>query len=284
MSTIQTIKQQMLIKNTLVCGGLDPDLSLLPTDEQMSALADEDKVTAFLSQVVEVESPQVCAFKANKGFFDLLPGGHDVLNKIIYLCHQQGVMVIVDGKFGETQNSMRKTYLPNIFKKLNADGIVVNPYMGDEVMLPLEEYSDKAIVVLVKTSGPGSVVIQNITTANGRPLWETVLQLAVKRWNKAGNIIPVIAPTPEVDLPRLRQMIPDDMLILWAGVGAQGGDFSGLPLLLNSQNANVLINSSRDLLYPTVNVDQTWQESIARAVASFRHQLNSCRQKARNEC
>jgi orotidine-5'-phosphate decarboxylase len=165
-----------------------------------------------------------------------------------------------------------EAYIQNLFGSLQADGIVVNPYMGDDVMLPLVELADKSIVVLVKTSNPSGGIVQDVILQDGQPLWHHVLDLVVNRWNRNGNMIPVLSSTVELNADKLRVSIPDKMPILLAGVGAQGGSYTGLRKLLNSEGIGVFVNSSRGILYPQSR--KPWLIAIEKAAIELKESLN----------
>ena len=276
---IESLKGRMTSNNTLACCGLDPDLNKFPDDLSFRGLTNEEKTGAFLRQVVDLTADSVCAYKLQKAFFDRFPLGHGALKDIISYIHtrHQGIPAFVDCKIGDVDNTMC-AYLGNLFGELNADGIVVNPYMGDDVMKPMTQYPDKAIIVLAKTSNPGGGIVQDVLLNDGKPLWQHILKLTTERWNTAGNMIPVISSTVGLDLIEVRRLIPDKMPILLAGVGAQGGSYSDLGKLLNSKGHGVFVNSSREILYPKIENGQTWQNSIRLAVTKFKDELNKERQ------
>lgn len=275
MNAIATLAGRMQAGNTLACCGLDPDLTKIPVEVTGSGA---DRVYRFLSGVIEVAAPNVCAFKAQKAFFDGLDGGHEVLAEIVRDIHRDhpGVPVFVDCKVGDIDNTMA-AYTDFLLGQVDADGILINPYMGDEVLEAFDNYPNKAVVVLARTSNPGAAVVQDALMADGRPLWQYVLRLVVERWNKNGNLIPVISSTADLDLTATRRMIPDEMPILLAGVGAQGGDYSDLKALLNTSGSGVFVNSSRGLLYPPNFTGAAWQEAVAKAVVDFKEALNNAR-------
>lgn len=261
--------------NTLACCGLDPDLKRIPGEISGS---DEERVFRFLTGIVEAVAPHVCAFKAQKAFFDVLQGGHDVLIELVKYIHRNypKLPVFVDCKIGDIDNTM-VAYADLLFGQINADGILINPYMGDEVLAAFDSYPERAIIVLARTSNPGAAVVQDALMADGRPLWQYVLRLVVDRWNGNGNLIPVISSTAELDLEAIRRIIPDWMPVLLAGVGAQGGDYSDLKALLNTRGSGVFVNSSRGLLYPASPDDLPWQETVAKAALDFKEELNRAR-------
>jgi orotidine-5'-phosphate decarboxylase len=156
-----------------------------------------------------------------------------------------------------------------------ADGILVNPYMGNDVIQPLMDHTNKAIVVLAKTSNPGGGVIQNVVLHNGQLLWEYILEQIVGPWNKHRNMIPVLAATANLDMGRYRSLIPNLTPILLAGVGTQGGNTSNVRGLLNNEGVGVFVNSSRGILY--ANTHDTWQQSVEAAAVKLKITLNTAR-------
>lgn len=267
------IFERMKTHDTLVCCGLDPDLKKMPLELVGKKISDEEKVLEFLQAVVDVTVPHVCAYKAQKAFFDVLVGGHDVLKKLIDYIHStySGVPVIIDCKIGDIENTM-EAYVRSLFGLLQADGIVVNPYMGDDVMLPLAELADKSIVVLAKTSNPSGGIVQDVELQNGQPFWRYILDLVVNRWNRNTNMVPVLSSTVGLNMAEIRPLIPDKMPILLAGVGAQGGNYADLRNLLNSEDIGVFVNSSRGILYP--QSQKSWQVAIEEAVVGLKEALN----------
>jgi len=267
---------RMRSHGTLLCAGLDPDLRKLPPDVFEKPGTAEEKVFEFLRGAVDATGAHVCAYKAQKAFFDLLPGGHDVLKEIVRYVHQTqpGTPIIVDCKIGDIDNTM-VAYVENLFGSIQADGIVVNPYMGDDVVAPLIELTDKSIVVIVKTSNVSGGIVQDVLLHDGRPLWQYLLDLVVNRWNKNGNMIPVLSSTAGLDMTRIRPLMPDTMPILLAGVGAQGGSYNDLRYLLNSEGNGVFINSSRGLLYPASS--EPWRIAIETMAIAVKENLNRAR-------
>lgn len=79
---------QMRSHSTLLCAGLDPDLKRMPREILEKPGADEEKVLEFLRGAVDVTGTHVCAYKAQKAFFDLLSGGHNVLKEVVRYVHQ----------------------------------------------------------------------------------------------------------------------------------------------------------------------------------------------------
>lgn len=279
MKATAAIMRRMSTHNTLLCCGLDPDMSKMPRAVTAARRTPEEQVLEFMCTAVDQTAAHVCAYKIQKAFFDLLSGGHEVLRCVIEHIHEQyaGIPVIVDCKIGDIDNTMT-AYIANIFDLLKADGVVVNPYMGDDVLQPLAQLPDKAIVVLVKTSNPNGVIVQDVNLANGQMLWQYILDLMLSRWNTSGNMIPVLSSTASMALSTIRPLIPQQTPILLAGVGAQGGSLTGLADLLNNQGVGPFVNSSRGILYPPYSED--WAQDIQNAAIALKEALNRERKHA----
>lgn len=276
MPAVIQLMTRMMLYNTLLCCGLDPDLNKIPTSIRGTP---EERVLKFLKDVVDVTAEHVCAYKAQKAFFDMLIGGHEVLAEVITYIHSKhsGIPVIVDCKIGDIGNTMQ-AYTHNLFGLLQADGLLVNPYMGDDALLPLGEYADKAIIVLAKTSNPaGDGIIQDVILSDGRPLWQYVLDLIITRWNRNGNMIPTLSSTVGLDMAAVRRQIPNNMPILLAGVGAQGGNYNDLSRLVNRQGVGVFVGSSRGILYPPSQRDHSWLSEVEMAAIELKDRLNHAR-------
>lgn len=273
MNTIESIKKLAKERNTLVCAGIDPVLEYFPQEILKLSTSNDEKLLIFLKQYIDIVTPYVCVFKIQKAYFDIFENGHALLKEVIAYAHQYNTPVIVDCKIGDIDATMN-AYLKNIFDLLEADGVVVNPYMGDDVMLPFGAYPDKAIVPLVKTSNPSGSVVQNLILENGNQLWLEILDMVMNRWNTSRNMIPVIASTQDLNLLDVRKRIGDDTLVLFAGMGAQGGKLTQLKQLLNTQGQGVFVNSSRALMYPKLLENEKWGMAIHRVVRDFRDQLN----------
>jgi orotidine-5'-phosphate decarboxylase len=280
---LELLRQAIKSNNTLACCGLDPDINKMPREFfRRKELSEMFTVRRFLEVVIDLTAPHICCYKAQKAFFDIFPEGHELLKHTIAYVHNHHpeFPVFVDAKIGDVGNTM-DIYLRNIFGELNADGVVVNPYLGDDVMRPFESLPDKAAIVTVKTSNPDAAIIQDVILQDGRPLWKYILELTANRWNGAGNMVPVIGSTADIDMGDVRRIIPDDMPVLFAGYGVQGGTTKHLRQLLNSERYGVFVNSSRGILYPYDVEDPLWRDAILQAVKALRNTLNIERSRSK---
>ncbi|MCL4362453.1 orotidine-5'-phosphate decarboxylase [Candidatus Parvarchaeota archaeon] len=280
---IDKLNNAVRISNSLVCCGLDPDLERMPDEITNGKNSDFFTVLNFLTHVINITAKHVCAYKIQKAFFEQLDNGMDLLDYVISYIHQKypHIVIMLDSKIGDIDNTM-KAYVNKWFVKEGLDALVVNPYMGEEVLDPFISNPERGAVVLVRTSNPGAATIQSIMTSGGEELWRVVLDWAIKR-NKYNNIMPVLPLTQKLEFSELRKLIPQDMFVLFAGYGAQGGKLDGIQEFLNKDKAGFIINSSRNILYPYEKSDKDWKSKVEEAVINMKDTLNSIRGDVKNE-
>lgn len=264
-------------KNSLVCCGLDPDITKIPAS-LTETLPIEEAFLAFSKKIVEITAPYICAYKIQKAFFERFECGQKLLRSVIAFIRSvdPSVPVIIDCKVGDIENTMA-AYFEYFFSICAADAVVLNPYMGTDVWRGLEEYPGKAGLVLVRTSNPTGRIVQDVVMHDGQPMWRHVLQHIVEQWNAGGNLIPILSDHGMQELTTIRTVVPDEMPIFLAGVGSQGRSVSGLSAVLDSRGAGVAVNSSRALLYPCDRHELQWERMVREAVIRFRELLNEAR-------
>lgn len=206
-TTFHNLRSRMINQDTLVCVGLDPDISKMPSEIMKLSLPVEEKVYLFLASVIDITATHVCAYKLQKAFYDNFEQGHNLLIRVIGYIKQTfpGIPVFIDCKIGDTENTMA-IYIHNLFNQLSADGIVVNPYMGDDVFLPFQKDPNKTALVMVQTSNLNAKIIQEMRLDTGCFFWERVLELTLHRWNTAQNIMVILSSnTFDYNYKSLRQ-------------------------------------------------------------------------------
>ncbi len=97
------------------------------------------------------------------------------------------------------------------------------------------------------TSNDGSSDFQTQVLENGNMLFEEVLRKS-KDWGNPDNMMYVVGATRADYLKKVRQIVPDSFLLI-PGVGAQGGSLQEVMENGLSKQPNLLINSSRGIIY-----------------------------------
>lgn len=232
----QQLEERARKTGSLICVGLDPH----PADlSEPTAQAAKD----FCLRLITATAAEVTAFKPNAAFFEAFgPEGWQALQEVIAAV-PAGIPVILDAKRGDIA-STADAYARSAFDTLGASAITLNPYLGQDSILPFIQNPTQGCFILCKTSNPGSGDLQDLPLSDGSPLFEQVARLA-QLWNEHGNVGLVAGATHPDALQRIRQAAPD-LWILAPGVGAQGGDLSAtLQAGLRADGLGLLIPVSR---------------------------------------
>lgn len=231
---------------SLLCVGLDSDLTKLPEQFQQEKFPQ----FSFNQWIIDQTAPYVLAYKPNLAFYEArgAQGWQELAMTQEYIrSHYSDILTIADAKRGDIGNT-NTGYVTTFFDELQFDAVTVQPYLGQEALIPFLERQDKLIIVLVKTSNSGSGEFQDLSVQQ-QPLWQAVLQNIVTTWNQQGNCGAVIGATYPEDLKKARQIAPD-LPLLVPGVGAQGGSLETvLEIGSGATYPSLLINSSRGIIF-----------------------------------
>jgi orotidine-5'-phosphate decarboxylase len=240
---LHQLDQQIILKHSILCIGLDPDLDKLPTHFQK----DPESVLTFCKQIIDATNKHCIAYKPNLAFFEALgTDGWDILKEIAnYIPHD--ILKIADAKRGDIGNTSLK-YAQAVFETLGYDAITVAPYMGKDSVTPFLEHKDKFVIILGLTSNIGSNDFQRSKLSNGKLLYQHVIEQCAS-WGREDQIMFVVGATHSQDFEDVRKIIPDHYLLV-PGIGAQGGDLDAvLRLGKGSTNLRLIINASRSIIY-----------------------------------
>jgi len=228
---------------SLLCIGLDPDVTLMPKVDLLE----------FNKAIVDATADLACAYKPNLAFYEALGiDGLKVLQKTIEHIPDH-IPVIGDGKRGDIGNTA-KAYAKALFETFGFDAATVSPYLGYDSVEPFLGYGDKGIFILCRTSNTGAADFQSLVDAQGRPLYEAVARKA-KNWDTRGNIGLVVGATYPDELKAIRQLCPEMPLII-PGIGAQGGDLaSAVKNGIDARGEKAIIAVSRQILYASKGKD-----------------------------
>ena len=258
--------------DSLLCVGLDPDLSRLPR-----ALAGrDDAIFAFCRDIVDATADLACAFKPQIAYF-AAHRAEDQLEALIAHIKQRHpqIPVVLDAKRGDI-GSTAQQYALEAFERYQADAVTVNPYMGFDSIEPYLEHAGKGVIVLCRTSNPGGSDLQFLTAGpTQRPLYQLVAEMAARQWNATGQLGLVVGATFPNEIAQVREIV-GEMPLLIPGVGAQGGDVDATVAAGRTANGcGMMINSSRAILYAGSGEDFA---AAARTVAlATRDAINAAR-------
>jgi len=244
---IEQIRQGWDRRDSLLCVGLDPDLSRLPEQYRAGANRIEDGLTAFCRDIVDATADLVCAFKPQIAYF-AAQGLEDQLADLISYIHRQHpeIPVILDAKRGDIGDTA-KLYAVEAFERFGADAVTVNPYLGTESITPYLAHEGRGVIVLCRTSNPDSAWLQQYPN-DEEPVYLRVARAAAD-WNQGGNVMLVAGATYPEELGRIRSVV-GDLPLLVPGIGAQGGDLEAVLRMGADRNGQgLVINASRAVLY-----------------------------------
>jgi len=261
-------------KESVLVAGLDPIPSRFP--EELRALPEAEATLEFCRGILEAVEPYVAAVKLQAAFFERLGTvGMEIYADLIEAARDLGLPTIADVKRGDI-GPVAAAYAEAHLGVYGATCVTVNPYMGEDAMLPFLEEARRrnvggGVFVLVATSNPSSRDVQEATDP---PLFEVVAGLLAGLGRSAGDYpdagAVVSATRPEIGR-RVRELLPE-ALFLSPGYGAQGGDASGVRPLLDS-GGGVLVNSSRSVLYAYESSASGYREAAIEAARKAREEL-----------
>jgi orotidine-5'-phosphate decarboxylase len=256
-------------KRSLLCIGLDPDLSRMPAPLH-GIPSTVDLLVRFCQAMVAATAEYACAFKLNFAFFEAHGlAGWEALHRVRALLPDD-TLAIADAKRGDIGHSAQ-FYARSVFEDLGFDACTVSPYMGRDSVEPFLAYPGTAAFVLARTSNPGGADLQELDIA-GRKLYEHTARLAAS-WAKdqRGEVGLVVGATHAEPVRLIRTACPS-IPFLVPGVGAQGGDPAEILDAAGHAYGLNLINSSRQILYASAGRD--FAEAAGREAAALRDTLS----------
>ena len=243
MTTIQLI-EQIRIKKSFLCIGLDVDLTKIPK----YLLELEDPIFEFNKAIIDATHDVCVSYKPNTAFYEAygLKGWISLQKTINYLkSNYPEIFTIADAKRGDIGNTSTM-YAKAFFEDLNFDSVTVAPYMGKDSVEPFLAFENKHTIMLALTSNEGAFDFQT-KISGGKELYKVVIETS-KTWKNAHNLMYVIGATKAEYFTEIRKIVPDSFFLV-PGVGAQGGSLSEVCKYGMNENVGLLINSSRGIIY-----------------------------------
>ena len=247
---LKSLSQQIKIKESFLCVGLDIDLSKIPTH----ILNEKDPIFVFSKSIIDATHKYAVAYKPNLAFFEAYGiKGWKAFEKTIDYINKNypNHFIIADAKRGDIGNTSGR-YAKAFFENYGVDAVTISPYMGRDSIEPFLSYKDKYAVLLTLTSNEGSRDFQYIEQ-KGVPVYEKVLRLSTKFQN-SHKLMYVVGATKSENLKSIRNIVPDSFLLI-PGVGAQGGNLKEVVLNGINSNCGLIVNSSRGIIYASKGND-----------------------------
>ncbi len=262
---IDKLIESIKAKKSPVVVGLDPRIEKTPQFI---------KDVAFKRKGENIEGISEALYLFNKGIidavYDIVPAvkiqvafyeaygieGFKAFFKTAEYAKSLGLMVIADVKRGDIQE-VAKMYSKAYLQNQLFDAITVNPYMGEDTIMPYVEDAikyNKGIFALVKTSNKGSKDIQDIKTTKGEYVYQSVARMINRISNSAigkygySSIGAVVGATYSEEAKVLRKEMPNCFFLV-PGYGAQGGTVEDIMDCFDENGLGAIINSSRSVIY-----------------------------------
>lgn len=248
--TTPQLYEQIQIKKSFLCIGLDVDLNKIP----QHLLTTEDPIFEFNKAIIDATHDLCVAYKPNIAFFEAygLKGWQSLHKTIQYINEKHPeIFTIADAKRGDIGNTS-SMYAKAFFEDLQFDSVTVAPYMGKDSVEPFLAFENKHTIMLALTSNEGAFDFQT-QKVEGRELYKVVLETS-KTWKNSENLMYVVGATKAEYFTEVRKIVPDSFLLV-PGVGAQGGSLQEVCQYGMNDKIGLLINSSRGIIYASNGQD-----------------------------
>ncbi len=267
--TKKQLSQQITEKQSYLCVGLDTDITKIPKHLQQN----KNAIVDFNKAIIDATLPHCVSYKINTAFYEALGSkGWDAMEETVNYIPKTHFK-IADAKRGDIGNTSSQ-YAKAFFETLQFDAITVAPYMGEDSIRPFLEYENKFTIVLGLTSNKGAAdfEMQKLYYDNTKQdnvasvsvflnrndlvseknnhaiyLYEKVIT-TIAAWGTPNNLMFVIGATKATELANIRQLIPENFLLV-PGVGFQGGSLEEVSQYGLTADCGLLVNASRAIIY-----------------------------------
>ena len=261
--TRKQLIEQIQLKKSYLCVGLDTDITKIPKHLQLHP----DAVFEFNKAIIDATKDLCVAYKINTAFYEAMGlKGWEAMEKTVNYIPTE-CFTIADAKRGDIGNTSTQ-YAKAFFETLPFDSVTVAPYMGEDSVKPFLQFENKWAIVLGLTSNTGSEdfeqrrLISADTNQGNEFLYESVLR-KVSNWGTPDNLMFVVGATKASGLTDIRKIIPDHFLLV-PGVGFQGGSLEEVSKYGMNKDCGLLVNASRAIIYASEKEDFAKE---ARAIA-----------------
>jgi len=248
--TTKDLFNQIKVKQSFLCVGLDVDIDLFPAQ-----IRDQpDKIFNFSKSIIDATAQYCVAFKLNIAFFEAYgTEGWRSLEKVMdYLNnYYPEIFTIADAKRADIGNTSKR-YAKAYFDNFDFDSITVAPYMGADSVEPFLTYKDKYTILLALTSNKGAADFQ-LLSCEDNMLYEKVIRTSLA-WQNSNQLMFVVGATRAEALINIRKLVSEHFLLI-PGIGAQGGSLEDVVKSGLNKQCGLLVNSSRAIIYASNKFD-----------------------------
>ena len=270
---IKELKNQIILKKSFLCVGLDVDLDLVPK----FFLKLEDPLFEFSKKIIDITAPFVVAYKPNLAFFESYgPSGMNSLLKVMeYLnLNYPKIFTIADAKRGDIGNTSKK-YAQTFFETYNFDSITISPFMGKDSVEPFLKFKNKHVILLTLTSNTGSKDFQLLKILNknndNKFLFEKIIETS-REWKDSNRLMYVVGANQTESIRLIRKKLPESFFLI-PGIGFQGGDLDIVCENGFNNDVGVLVNSSRGIIYSFTH-ELSFENEIINSVKKIQSKMD----------
>jgi orotidine-5'-phosphate decarboxylase len=256
-TALERLRSRRAAVGSPLCLGIDPHPDRLPEGLPPTV----EGIETFARGLIEAAAPDACAVKVNVAFFEAFGStGWAALERTRADVPRE-VPCILDAKRGDIETTAER-YAAALFGHLDADGVTLSPYLGEDAIEPFLAFADRLVYVLARTSNPSAGRFQSLV-ADGEPIHLRVARWAAERWTD-GRVGLVVGATAPEELAMLRGAVRGPAFLV-PGVGAQGGDAEAAAWAADGAWAPGLVNVSRGIALASSGSD--WQAAAAAAAS-----------------
>jgi orotidine-5'-phosphate decarboxylase len=256
-SALERLRSRRAAIGSPLCLGIDPHPKRLPEGLPPTV----DGIETFARGLIEAAAPHACAVKINVAFFEAFGSAGWAALERTRADVPRELPAILDAKRGDIATTAER-YAAALFGHLDADGVTLSPYLGEDAIEPFLAAGDRLVYVLARTSNPSGGRFQSLI-AGGEPVHLRVARWAAERWTD-GRVGLVVGATAPEELAMLRESVPGPAFLV-PGVGAQGGDAEAAARAADGRWAPGLVNVSRGIALASSGPD--WQAAAAAAAS-----------------
>ncbi len=248
------VKDRIISKKSILCIGLDPvlpnirDKYVIP-EKYLKYSSESDIMLNFCLDIIDFTSDYAVAYKVNLNYvFDFTKNYH---KKLVDYIHKHDCIAILDLKFNDIEDTAYVAI--HHIAECNYDIITFNPLLGNlcnivkickDVGIKIRNV-EVGVLSLVLTSNPDAVKYQKYVKMSEKPLYVLFTE-EVKRCDALGCVVGATGHVTSEDIKTIRNIIGDDKIILFPGIGVQGGD---IEKVVKNGGKLILINVGRDIIY-----------------------------------
>ena len=242
--TRKQLINQIFLKQSFLCIGLDTDISLIPK----FLLDYPDPVFEFNKRIIDATKDLCVAYKPNSAYYESrgIKGLQSLIDTWAYL--PETCLRIIDAKRGDIKSNSSmyaKAFFDQQASGMSFDAITINPYMGHDTLEPFLAIDDKWVILLALTSNEGSKDFQFFCNEDGF-LFESVVQSACT-WASPDRLMFVVGATWEDAFLDIRKYAPDHFLLV-PGVGGRVDNLKTICKHGLNDDCGLLVSITRPIL------------------------------------